>query len=436
MDHSTMDAYGAPNERLRKLGQRRRTFQRKGSGPSGARATAGRGGGVVGQYVRQSQGTIAQRGGGGGSSYTGGEPGDLRSRIKAYMESSGRAEKRRSGPGPTGERATAGRGGGEMARQVAQMRSEAASIPAGEGGDYDYPEIPRSIEEGIPDYYSQSRSSRGLTRLPSNAGRLARELGEYVANLPGDPDNMGSVEGTIATVLAEAARAAEAQGDTNNAARLSQIAEQWVAKLKAERSGNLSGYAVHRAYRARGGDGITVSMPFVHARGTPMTDYGFSSASSSGPSTSSFRPTPLRQVMERQKELRARRKWIQDNLRRRTSGAPGAPYAVRGSGRQRYQRELQQVESKLAKLKAKKASILRARRARKSDYAGLGDLKDVAMRSPHIVRIGGLAALYGLATAKDAQSSAGIMRGIGFGLAGVVAVLVGGTLLGVGDDSA
>ena len=101
-------------------------------------------------------------------------------------------------------------------------------------GGYSYPEIPQETEQGIPDYYSASRARRGLPKLPPEAGNLARKIGRYVANLPADPDNRGSIEGTIAQVLVAAAQEAEVQGDAENASRLSQIAGQWAKLVRSQ----------------------------------------------------------------------------------------------------------------------------------------------------------------------------------------------------------
>lgn len=101
-------------------------------------------------------------------------------------------------------------------------------------GGYSYPEIPQETEQGIPDYYSASRAKRGLPKLPPEAGNLARKIGRYVANLPADPDNRGSIEGTIAQVLVASAQEAQAQGDAENASRLSQIAGQWAKLVRSQ----------------------------------------------------------------------------------------------------------------------------------------------------------------------------------------------------------
>lgn len=101
-------------------------------------------------------------------------------------------------------------------------------------GGYSYPEIPQETEQGIPDYYSASRSKRGLPRLPPEAGNLARKIGRYVANLPNDPDNRGSIEGTIAQVLAAASQEADAQGDAENAGRLAKIAGEWAKLIRSK----------------------------------------------------------------------------------------------------------------------------------------------------------------------------------------------------------
>ena len=98
-------------------------------------------------------------------------------------------------------------------------------------GGYSYPEIPTEVEQGIPDYYRASRGKRGLSKLPPEAGLLARKIGRYVSNLPADPDNRGTIEGTIAQVLVAAAQEAEAQGDAANARRLSTIAGQWAKRV-------------------------------------------------------------------------------------------------------------------------------------------------------------------------------------------------------------
>ena len=98
-------------------------------------------------------------------------------------------------------------------------------------GGYAYPEIPAAVESGIPDYYAQSRASRGLSKLPPEAGRLARQIGRYVADLPNDPDNRGSIEATIAQVLTAAAQVAAQSGDAENANRLASIAEKWAKRV-------------------------------------------------------------------------------------------------------------------------------------------------------------------------------------------------------------
>jgi hypothetical protein len=123
---------------------------------------------------------------------------------------------------------------------ASQIKGGTLGIKAGVSGDlsvretaggYTYPEIPAQLEQGIPDYYRKSRSSRGLPALPAASGQLARKIGRYVANMPNDPDNRGSIEATIAQVLIAAAQAAESAGDSANAARLAEIAGMWVKRV-------------------------------------------------------------------------------------------------------------------------------------------------------------------------------------------------------------
>ena len=129
-------------------------------------------------------------------------------------------------------------------RAAARARIAAKSVPVQAGtsgaltvveteGGYTYPSIPYQLEQGIPDYYRKSRASRGLTPLPPEAGQLARRIGRYVANMPNDPDNRGSIEATIAQVLIAAAQAAEQAGDGTNAARLGEIAGLWAKRVVA-----------------------------------------------------------------------------------------------------------------------------------------------------------------------------------------------------------
>ena len=126
--------------------------------------------------------------------------------------------------------------------QIAAIKAKALGIQAGTSGDltvketasgYTYPDIPYQLEQGIPDYYRKSRATRGLTPLPPEAGQLARRIGRFVANLPNDPDNRGSIEATIAQVLIAAAQAAEQSGDSANAARLAEIAGRWAKRVTA-----------------------------------------------------------------------------------------------------------------------------------------------------------------------------------------------------------
>jgi len=136
-------------------------------------------------------------------------------------------------PGAGGN--TPGAGGFKFDADTARafLQSTGSQVRETAGG-YSYPEIPGGIEDGIPDYYSASRRKRGLPDLPAEAGQLARKIGRYVANLPSDPDNRGTIEGTIAQVLVAAAQEADAQGDAENATRLSKIAGEW-AKLVRSR---------------------------------------------------------------------------------------------------------------------------------------------------------------------------------------------------------
>ena len=116
--------------------------------------------------------------------------------------------------------------------KIAAGASGALAVKETAGG-YTYPEIPQQVAQGIPDYYRQSRSARGLPELPPEAGQLARKIGRYVADMPNDPDNRGSIEATIAQVLVAAAQAAEQAGDGANAARLAEIAGLWAKRVVA-----------------------------------------------------------------------------------------------------------------------------------------------------------------------------------------------------------
>jgi hypothetical protein len=113
---------------------------------------------------------------------------------------------------------------------IAAGASGALSVKETAGG-YTYPDIPEQLEQNIPDYYRKSRQERGLPALPDNAGRMARKIGRYVAELPDDPDNRGSIEATIAQVLVAAAQSAEQAGDGGTAQKLAEIGGLWAKKV-------------------------------------------------------------------------------------------------------------------------------------------------------------------------------------------------------------
>jgi hypothetical protein len=102
---------------------------------------------------------------------------------------------------------------------------------------YSYPEIPQQVEEGIPNYYADSRKARMLDDMPPDAGNMARSIGRYIfQSLPDDTDRGDTVEATIANVLDYAANAATRANDAQNAEFLSKVAKRWrkvIGKRKA-----------------------------------------------------------------------------------------------------------------------------------------------------------------------------------------------------------
>lgn len=160
------------------------------------------------------------------------------SRFQTAYAARSSAGKRTASASAPGLRSRAPQGRGAFLRR--SLSDQGAGIRAriqGSGvrqaaGGYAYPEIPQEVEQGIPDYYGASRAKRGLPPVPPEAGILARKIGRYVAQLPNDPDNRGSIEGTIAQVLVAASQEAASQGDEANASLLAGIAAQWAAKVR------------------------------------------------------------------------------------------------------------------------------------------------------------------------------------------------------------
>jgi hypothetical protein len=93
---------------------------------------------------------------------------------------------------------------------------------------YSYPQIPQEVEQGIPNYYAESREARMLEPIPAEESTFARKMGRFIfEQLPEDPDRGATVEETIANVLDYAANRALAAGDQENADQLIKIGKKW-----------------------------------------------------------------------------------------------------------------------------------------------------------------------------------------------------------------
>jgi len=180
-----------------------------------------RSGGSMPTMRRPTGTTIAAMKRGGGSTSTA-----QRRTLSAQAQEKLKGTKFAVRPGPAAIRAQIQ----SKSLRMTPGTSGALAVKQTEGG-YSYPEIPYQVEQGIPDYYRKSRAARGLPELPTEAGQLARKIGRFVANMPADPDNRGSIEATIAQVLIAAAQAAEQAGDSANAARLAEIAGLWAKRV-------------------------------------------------------------------------------------------------------------------------------------------------------------------------------------------------------------
>ena len=93
---------------------------------------------------------------------------------------------------------------------------------------YSYPQIPQQVEQGVPNYYAESRKERMLEDIPPEESTFARKIGRFIfEQLPDDPDRGKTVEETIANVLDFAANRALAAGDQENADQLIKIGKKW-----------------------------------------------------------------------------------------------------------------------------------------------------------------------------------------------------------------
>jgi len=119
------------------------------------------------------------------------------------------------------------RGGREHTGPLGRTQILGVQVQQANAG-YSYPEIPQQVEQGIPNYYAESRQLRGLSAIPEDAGNFARQIGRYIYDsLPSDPDRGGTVEETIANILDYAANRAHAAQDQLNADFLAKIAGKW-----------------------------------------------------------------------------------------------------------------------------------------------------------------------------------------------------------------
>ena len=93
---------------------------------------------------------------------------------------------------------------------------------------YSYPQIPQQVEQGIPNYYADSRKDRMLEPIPAEEATFARKIGRFIfEQLPDDPDRGNTVEETIANVLDFAANRALAADDQESADQLIKIGKKW-----------------------------------------------------------------------------------------------------------------------------------------------------------------------------------------------------------------
>lgn len=176
---------------------------------------------------------------------------------KQMQRARSRATKRVSGSGPGAQAAQAYKAsGGKRRFQPSRMLRPGAGRRFGRGGrklapmrfsrirgrlarrlglkiyktqsGYSYPQIPQQVEQGIPNYYAESREARMLEPIPQEESTFARKMGRFIfEQLPEDPDRGETVEETIANVLDFAANRALAAGDQENADQLIKISKKW-----------------------------------------------------------------------------------------------------------------------------------------------------------------------------------------------------------------
>jgi len=166
---------------------------------------------------RRRRGPMGRRTGAG----TGAARAAIRQQVGGFFRS-------RAGAG-AGAGSTRGRWGGRKFSKIKSALAQRLGVQVQQANaGYSYPEIPQQVEQGIPNYYAESRQLRGLNAIPEDAGNFARQIGRYIYDsLPSDPDRGGTVEETIANILDYAANRAHAAQDQLNADFLAKIAGKW-----------------------------------------------------------------------------------------------------------------------------------------------------------------------------------------------------------------
>lgn len=138
----------------------------------------------------------------------------------------------------TSTKNTRGRWGGRKFSEIKSALAQRLGVQVQQANaGYSYPEIPQQVEQGIPNYYAESRQLRGLNPIPEDAGNFARQIGRYIyESLPTDPDRGRTVEETIANILDYAANRAHAAQDQLNADFLAKIAGKWRQVISKKRA--------------------------------------------------------------------------------------------------------------------------------------------------------------------------------------------------------
>jgi len=112
---------------------------------------------------------------------------------------------------------------------------------------YFRPEVPKEVQEAIPNYYAQTRKDRNLPEVPGEASGSDHEIAKYIVqNLAEDPDRRNTVEETIYVVLILASQQALQAGDFASAKVLTDTAQKWADTLskaaQAQQGSGLSGF--------------------------------------------------------------------------------------------------------------------------------------------------------------------------------------------------